>query len=340
MYSKFASKSARRRRALSVILPALCLCGLAVGPSPAVAKPRSEARLGAAETTVITRDGAFVNAIIVEGEHNLIVFDPGSSKGDAEKIASKSLELKKPIAAVFVTHGHIDHYGAVGALRGEDRPFISGVGVARQIKEFDAINFARFGAAPPPGSRAPDRILGHGESVTFDGVKITLFDLGPGESFDDVWYLVEHKGGREAIVGDIAMYGIPPFMQSGHSKDWLLSLEAIKAAIPDDAAIYIGHDLRAKQTGDAKRDKSIFDWQAERINEFRDAVANFTGRKRLLTDQEVGAVVKKLNEKAPENLPAFNFLISTTANVLAAELILEEQKEDFEDKLQAVFKNR
>lgn len=334
------NKSDARQNRLALLTIILSLIAFYGTLSPADAKTRNNERLGEATTRVITREGAFVNAIIVEGAHNLIVFDPGSSKSDADKIVSLSQDLKKPIAAVFVTHGHIDHYGAVGALRGDGRPFITGVGVARQIEEFDAINFARFGATPPAGNRAPDKILGHGESIIIDGVKVTLFDLGPGESFDDVWYLVETKNQREAIIGDIAMYGIPPFMQSGHSKDWLQSIASLKAVIPDDATIYIGHDLRAMQTGDAKRDKSILDWQEERILEFRDAVGSVTDRRRLLTDEEIAGVAKTLNEKAPDNLAAFNFLITTTANVLAAELILEEQKAMFETKLQAVFRNR
>jgi glyoxylase-like metal-dependent hydrolase (beta-lactamase superfamily II) len=165
---------------------------------------------------------------------------------------------------------------------------------------------------------------------------LTLRELGPGESFADVWWQVTSPAASAAVIGDLAMYGIPPFMQSGHSHDWIRSLEILKSAIPQSTPIYIGHDLQAVGQENPARNHTILDWQLARIHAFRDAVTVITHKDRLLTDREIEAVVNTLNAEAPENLPAFNFLISTSANVLAAELILEQQKLVFEEQLQAV----
>ena len=295
---------------------------------------------GAAKLHLLSKKSAFYVGAVIETKSRLLVFDPGMTQEDAERINELSNNLDKPISGIFVTHGHIDHYGAVESLRSPSRPFLTGAGVSRQINEYDAINLARFGVAPATHPTPPDRIMGNGESIDADGVKVTLFDLGPGESYSDAWYLVEYKDGAIAFVGDVAMFGIPPFMQSGHSKDWLNSLAVLKKTVPDGAKIIIGHDAQALEKSDNARDNSIFDWQIARLEEFRNAVSAITCGERLLTPEEIEQVVIELNAKAPENRKEYNFLIKTTANVLAAELILERQKELFEEDLTSVLTSR
>jgi glyoxylase-like metal-dependent hydrolase (beta-lactamase superfamily II) len=274
--------------------------------------------------------GAYTQAFVIELATRVVLVDAGASRQHADRLLEVVRTTGKPVAAVLLTHGHIDHYGGVGAIRGPSVPLMTGVGVARQIAEYDSLNFARFGAAAPAGNRQPDRILGNGERLTWDGVEITLHDAGPGESYSDVWYMVRGASRSAAMIGDIVMFGIPPFAQSGHTGDWLRSLERLGQEIPATAAIYLGHDRRAVEKPGTPWQSDVLGLQHRRVREFRDAVRARTGETRLLTNSEVEAVTNELLAKATETDPAFRFLYSTSANVVAAELILESQRLEFE----------
>jgi glyoxylase-like metal-dependent hydrolase (beta-lactamase superfamily II) len=301
----------------------------------------SAAETAAGEATIhLQSGGAYSNSIMIETSEHLIVIDPGTTQADAQRILARSQETGKQIHSVLITHAHIDHYGAMGAIRSAGARFLASPGVARHLREYNAINYARFGAAPPASFRGPDALLRDTESFTVDGVTITLHEMGPGEAYADSWFLIESNSGNTAIIGDLAMYGIPPFMQSAHSSDWLNSLEQLKREIPEGAAIVIGHDRRAAETGQAFWGRSILDWQIARIREFRQTVFAITGAERLLTDDEIAGVVEALQRAAPENSANYSFLITTSANVLAAELILEAQKAALETNLQTLLRAR
>ncbi len=279
-------------------------------------------------------EAAFVNTVMIETSDHVVAIDAGFSEADARAIEEIAAGLGKPLRAVLLTHAHIDHYGGAYHLRGADVPIIAGASVARHLDEYDAINHARFGGVPPTPPLDID-VLGNGGRLVVDGVTFELHEVGPGEAHADTWWLVSHGDRHAAVIGDLAMYGIPPFLQSGQSGPWIRSLARLRDELPADAEVYIGHDLAGAEGAAPPRGAEILDWQIARLTAFRRAVADVTGRTRLLTAAEVDQVVERLHEDAPENRTDFDFLIRTSANVLAAELILELERERFEAALRA-----
>lgn len=61
---------------------------------------------------------------------------------------------------------------------------------------------------------------------------------------------------------------------------------------------------------------------------------------RLLSDEEIATVAAELNTEASEIIPAFNFLIESSANVLAAEIILEKEWSALEERVQSALSGR
>lgn len=90
------------------------------------------------------------------------------------------IDPTRPVARAFVTHGHADH------ARG-------GHGEVHATPETLAIMALRYG--PSPGIP-----LAHGESVTIDGVRFTLFPAG--HVLGSAQILVEHAGERMVVTGD------------------------------------------------------------------------------------------------------------------------------------------
>ncbi len=281
-------------------------------------------------------DAAFATTIVVETRRHLVIIDPGFSPAHAARIDSIRTVLGKSVHAVLLTHAHVDHYGALAWLDRGGARVMSSAGVARQLATWDETNYARFGMTSP-GAPRPDMVLGSGQAIEVDGVTFTLIETGPGESYEDAVFLVRSGRQQAAVVGDLVMFGIPPFAQSGHTREWIRTLERLDAMLPDDTPVYIGHDLAAAPESGAGRNRSILRWQIARLRAFRAAVAGLTHRARLLTEPEIASVVSMLRTDAPENLEAFDFLVTTSANLVAAELIAEREKEGFELRLQALF---
>jgi hypothetical protein len=106
---------------------------------------------------------------------------------------------------------------------------------------------------------------------------------------------------------------------------------------PAGIELYIGHDVSAAERGGRPWDAAVLAWQAARLREFRAAVMDLTGGHRLLEPDEIPQVLAALQSRALENLPSFGFLVTTTANVLAAELMVEHERLEFEQVLRAAF---
>lgn len=129
------------------------------------------------------------------------VVDPG---GDLDRIR-RALEAEGlTLASILVTHGHIDHAGAVAALAGEagvpvegphedDRFWIDGM--AQQGKMFGFPNGQSF---------TPTRWLKAGDKVHFGEVELEVLHC-PGHTPGHVVFF--HRESQLAQVGDVLFQG-------------------------------------------------------------------------------------------------------------------------------------
>ena len=71
-----------------------------------------------AETRIVRIPLRFANSYLVIGEKTIIVDsgDPGYSKGILQAMEKNEIK-KSDISLIFITHGHVDHYGSVFELR-------------------------------------------------------------------------------------------------------------------------------------------------------------------------------------------------------------------------------
>ena len=323
-----------RALALLSVAAALCTAWLAgfVGET-AIASP--------ATTFVVHRyanpEFAHLNAYVVETRRHVVLIDAGASEIDGARLRAMISRIGKPVQAVLLTHGHIDHYGGIASAVDERVPVISGAGTARQIAEHDDIYFARIPTVFPKQRRLPQRIFGHGQSLTLDGVAFTLRELGPGESFADVWWSVEARGRTAAFIGDVAMYGIHAFFQSGRSAAWLRSLHLLQDEIPAGAEIFLGHDTDPADAPPTMDGMGKIAWQIAYIETYRAAVRSVAQGRAHLNETDVARVAEKMNGVLPKD--RLDFLPTLGANIVAAELALEAAQADLEGDLQRLFAN-
>lgn len=133
------------------------------------------------------------------GEAALV--DPG---GDAERLLAAVAQRRLTLTAILLTHGHLDHVGAVGELK--RRTGVEIIGPHRDdrflIEALDE-QAALFGL-PTPEAFLSDRWLSEGETVSVGRERLAVLQC-PGHT---PGHVVFHSAtSRLAWVGDVLFHG-------------------------------------------------------------------------------------------------------------------------------------
>src|ERR1700746_248413 len=62
-------------------------------------------------------DQFWVNSVIIEGTHEVMLVDAQLTKTNAERVLQEIKETKKPLTIVYITHEHADHFLGLEAFR-------------------------------------------------------------------------------------------------------------------------------------------------------------------------------------------------------------------------------
>jgi glyoxylase-like metal-dependent hydrolase (beta-lactamase superfamily II) len=239
-----------------------------------------------------------VNAYLVETNTSVIVVDATLGVSDGKTLRSRVEELRKPLAAVVVTHAHPDHYGGVAALLGDaDVPVYAVAGVNDVIRRDDAakeqILRPMFGDEWPVTRRFPSRIVEGGERVTIADAVFSVTDLGPGESPHDSLWRLESDGPPEVFVGDLVYSHMHAFLADGFHDRWLVNLERSTRDLPADATLFMGH-------GQPVAGHAILDWQANYIRRFMEVLRSAVEHGGLEGDALMDAVTAEMKAFLPK----------------------------------------
>ena len=166
-----------------------------------------------------------------ESDNEGMVIDPGAN---AKQILSNVRELGLNIRLIVLTHGHMDHIGAVKGVK-------EATGAEVAIHADDARFLRRLSLStvynlsfPPP----PERLLGDGDSIDIGDLHFTVLHT-PGHSSGGVCLL----GHGVLFSGDTLFnYGIGNTDFPGGSYNQLMnSISTRLMALPDDTVVYPGH---------------------------------------------------------------------------------------------------
>ena len=161
------------------------------------------------------------------------IVDPGA---DGDRLVAEIERLKHDVVAIWVTHAHVDHIGAIATVKRRwnvpvylhplDQPLYRVGGRQAQL----------YGI-PYEEPPAADREFAEGEDVELGALKVSVIHT-PGHS---PGHVVLHADGK-ALVGDCLFAGSVgrtdlPFSNAEHLE---ASLERI-AALPAETVIYPGH---------------------------------------------------------------------------------------------------
>lgn len=192
----------------------------------------------------------YCNVFLVETPNSVIAIDSAISIPDVQNIRSMiNDQIKKPLKAVLLTHGHPDHYtGAIELVRGfGDIPVVATQGVRNQCETRDAEESSylgseqAFGAAYPKTRLFPNSIVSDGAVQVYDDVAFTLRDLGPCESDDDCFWTIGVGDVQHVFSGDIVYNQMHTFFRDGHTTNWLRRIDECIATYDSSTVFHTGH---------------------------------------------------------------------------------------------------
>lgn len=172
-----------------------------------------------------------------EATRQAVVIDPG---GNVERIQRALEDEKLTLAKILVTHGHIDHAGAVALLaektgvpiegpHEEDRFWIEGM--AQQSRMF---------GFPSVKSFEPTRWLKEGDKVSFGEIELDVLHC-PGHTPGHVVFY--HAPSKLAQVGDVLFQGSigrTDFPKGDH-ETLIASIKTKLFPLGDDVEFIPGH---------------------------------------------------------------------------------------------------
>src|SRR6266436_30512 len=174
-------------------------------------------------------DQFWVNSVIIEGEHEVMLVDAQLTKTSAEKVLQEIKETKKPLSIIYITHEHADHFLGLEVFKGA----YPGVRIIATSAVVDRINIVYqekidkwkkiLGTGATSHAVAIEKV--DGNFIEFEGSKIEILKNIQGDTDENtmLWIL----GQRILIAGDVLFNDMHVYTAETDSKargKWLNSL--------------------------------------------------------------------------------------------------------------------
>ena len=189
-------------------------------------------------------DQFWVNSVIIEGTHEVMLVDAQLTKTNAERVLQQIKETKKPLSIIYVTHEHADHFLGLEVFR-EAYP---GVRIIANSSVTDRINKVYQEKIDKwqkiLGSAASSRVVAiskfDGNFIEFENSKIEVLKHIRGDTDENTMLWI--PGQRILIAGDVLFNDMHVYTAETDSKargEWLNSLIKIRELNP--AVVIPGH---------------------------------------------------------------------------------------------------
>jgi glyoxylase-like metal-dependent hydrolase (beta-lactamase superfamily II) len=172
--------------------------------------------------------------VVDEAAGECAVVDPGE---DAGLVLHKVADTGARVAAIWLTHAHLDHVMGVGRIRAETGAPVFLHAADRPLYDAVPQQAAAFGV-PADAPPAPDRAWAHGDVARVGGLEFAVRHV-PGHSPGHV-ALVGHGvvfGGDTLFAGSIGRADLP----GGDLATLIESIRRELLSLPDDTIVHSGH---------------------------------------------------------------------------------------------------
>ncbi len=189
-------------------------------------------------------DQFWVNSVIIEGEHEVMLVDAQLTKTSAERVLQEIKETKKPLSIIYITHEHADHFLGLEVFR-EAYPrvrIIANSAVVGRINKVYQEKIDKWQRIL--GSSATSHVVViekfDGNSIKLESSEIEVLKHIQGDTDENTMLWI--PGQRTLIAGDVVVNDMHVYTAESDGKargKWLNSLNKIRELKP--SVVIPGH---------------------------------------------------------------------------------------------------
>ena len=189
-------------------------------------------------------DQFWVNSVIIEGTHEVMLVDAQLTKTNAERVLLEIKETKKPLSIIYITHEHADHFLGLEVFK-EAYPGVRIIANSTVVDRTDKVYQQKIDKWQKIlGSGATSRVVAiktfDGNFIAFDGSRIEVLKRIQGDTDENTMLWI--PGQRTLIAGDVVVNNMHLYTAETDSKareKWLDSLQKIRELKP--SVVIPGH---------------------------------------------------------------------------------------------------
>src|SRR5258708_15026349 len=191
-----------------------------------------------------TDDQFWVNSVIIEGEHEVMLVDAQLTKTNAERVLQEIKETKKPLSIIYITHEHADHFLGLEVFR-EAYPRVRIIANSVVVDRINKVYQEKIDKWKTIlGSGATSHVVAidkfDGTVITFESSHIEILRNIQGDTDENTMLWI--PGQRILIAGDVLFNDMHVYTAETDSKargKWLNSLQKIRESKP--SVVIPGH---------------------------------------------------------------------------------------------------
>ena len=189
-------------------------------------------------------DQFWVNSVIIEGTHEVMLVDAQLTKTNAERVLQEIKETKKPLSLIYITHEHADHFLGLEVFK-DAYPGVRIIANSTVVDRADKVYQQKVDKWQKIlGSGATSRVVAiekfDGNFIAFDGSKIEVLKHIQGDTDENSMLWI--PGQRTLIAGDVVVNNMHLYTaetDSNAREKWLNSLQKIRQLKP--SVVIPGH---------------------------------------------------------------------------------------------------
>jgi len=191
-----------------------------------------------------TDDQFWVNSVIIEGTHEVMLVDAQLTKTSAEKVLQKIKETKKPLSIIYITHEHADHFLSLEVFQ-EAYPEVRIIANSEVVDRINKVYQEKIDKWKKIlGSGATSHMVAISKCddnfIQFENSRIEVFKNVQGDTDENtmLWIL----GQRILIAGDVVVNNMHVYTAETDSEargKWLHTLKEIRGLNP--SVVIPGH---------------------------------------------------------------------------------------------------